>query len=142
MKTNSFTSGVSGWKLAFKGEAMSDAETRKTLSIIALALLIGYYLFKIVVLQHLALGLLILTAFPNPVSKMLARAWLKFSEIIGRINSRILLTLTYFTVLVPVALLYRPFNRKTIEYFNGKNLDSYFITPDRNFSREFFEKSW
>jgi hypothetical protein len=121
---------------------MSDAETRKTLSIIALALLIGYYLFKIVILQHLALGLLILTAFPNPLAKMLARAWLKFSETLGRINSRILLTLTYFTVLVPVALLYRPFNRKTIDYFNGKKLDSYFMTPDRNFSREFFEKSW
>jgi len=121
---------------------MSDAETRKTLSIIALALLIGYYLFKIAVLQHIALGLLILTVFPNPVAKMLARAWLKFSEIIGHINSRILLTLTYFTVLVPVAVLYRTFNRKTVDYFAGKKLDSYFITPDKDFSREFFEKTW
>ncbi len=121
---------------------MSDAEIRKTLSIVALALLIGHYLFNVVVLQHIALGLLILTVFPNPVAKMLARAWIKFSETIGHVNSRILLTLIYFVVLVPVALLYRVFNRKTTDYFAGRKLDSCFISSDRNFSRESFEKTW
>jgi hypothetical protein len=121
---------------------MSDAETTKTLTVVALALLIGYYLFKVVVLLHIVLVLLFLMAFPNPVGKLLAGAWLKFSEIIGHINSRIILTLIYYFVLVPVSLLYRIFNKTTVAYFNGKKPDSYFINSDRTFSKQSFEKTW
>jgi hypothetical protein len=121
---------------------MPTSESSKTLSGIALALMIGYYLFKVEVLLHIVFALSILIVFPNAVSRILATAWLKFSEILGSINSRIILTLIYFVVLVPVSFCYRRFNSKLVEYFAGRNLDSFFIDSNRIYSRETFEKTW
>lgn len=121
---------------------MSNSEASKTLAVIALALLIGYYLFKAVILLHIVLVLLSLTVFPNPLARMLARAWLKFSEIIGHFNSRVLLTLVYFIVLVPVSFLFRIFNKQTVDYFDGKKLDSCFLKREKQYTREIFEKTW
>lgn len=121
---------------------MSNAENSKTLTSIALMLMIGYYLFKIALLLHIVLVLLFLVAFPNRVSRIMTKCWLKFSEIIGHINSRIILTLIYFVVLVPVSFCYRRFNRKIVEYFAGQKLDSFFLDSNRTYGRKMFEKTW
>ena len=121
---------------------MSNADISKTLNIIALALLIGYCTFRINLLLYVVLVLLILIAFPNPISGILAKGWLKFSEFIGHINSNILLTLVYFVVLVPVASLYRVSNKKMVVYFDGRLLQSCFQDSGKGFSREMFEKTW
>jgi hypothetical protein len=121
---------------------MSDAENAKTLTVIALALMIGYYLSKAALLLHLVFILLVLVAFPNPASRILSKGWLKFSEILSRINSRIILTLIYFVVLVPVSFFFRRLNPKIVEYFAGENLDSLFLDSNRTYDREMFEKTW
>jgi len=121
---------------------MTNAESSKTLSVIALALMVSYYLFKIEVLLHIVFALVFLIVFPNRVSKTMATAWLKFSEVLGRVNSKIILTMIYFVVLVPVAFCYRRFNRNLVDYFAGRNLDSFYVDSNRIYSRESFEKTW
>jgi hypothetical protein len=121
---------------------MSIAENSKTLTSIALVLMIGYYLFNIALLLHIILVLLFLVVFPNRVSGILAKSWLKFSEIIGTINSKIILTLIYFVVLVPVSFCYRRFNRKIVDYFSGQKQNSFFLDSHRIYNREMFEKTW
>jgi hypothetical protein len=126
----------------FLGERMSNAESSKTLSGVALALMVGHYLFKTPVLLHLVLALLFLIAFPNRVSKILAGGWLKFGEALGVVNSKIILTAIYFLVLVPVSFCYRRLNPKVIAYYKGKDLDSFFIDSTTVFTKENFEKTW
>lgn len=121
---------------------MTNAESSKTLSVIALALMVGYYLFKVEILLHIVFALIFLIVFPNRISKTLATAWLKFSEFLGRVNSKIILTMIYFVVLVPVSFCYRRFNRNLVDYFAGRNLDSFYVDSNRIHSRESFEKTW
>ena len=121
---------------------MQKSEASKTLTVIALALLVAYYLWDIRVLLHGVAVLLFLAAFPNRVSRFIAASWLRFSELIGGVNSRVLLTLVYFLVLVPVSFFYRRFNRKMVDYFAGRNLESCFLDSTRNYDREMFEKTW
>jgi len=59
-----------------------------------------------------ALGLLVLAIIGGPVPKNIASAWLKFAEILGKINSTIILSIIYIIFLTPVALLFRIFNKK------------------------------
>lgn len=121
---------------------MQNGESSKTLSGIALALMAGHYLFKSEVLLQAVLILLFLAAFPTRFSRTVAHGWLRLGEALGKINSRIILTMIYFLVLVPVAFCYRRLNRKAVEYYEGKNHDSYFKKSDREFTGAFFEKTW
>jgi hypothetical protein len=121
---------------------MSNDQCSKTLSSVALVLVIGRYLFKSELLLHLGLGLLFLAVFPNPLSRAIARAWLALSEILGLVNSKIILTVIYCVVLVPVSFCYRKLNRKTVDYFAGRNVDSFFLAADRSYSPDSFEKTW
>lgn len=121
---------------------MSNAESSKTLSVIALALLVGYYLFEAPALLPAVGVLLFLAVFPNPLSRMLAQLWLCFSELLGRVNSKVILTLIYYLVLVPVAFLYRMRNRKTVDYFQARNQSTFFVDAPTSYRREIFEKTW
>jgi len=121
---------------------MSNAESSKALSGVALALMVGFYLFKSELLLHAVLALLFLVAFPSRVSRTLAGGWLRFGELLGQVNSKIILTLIYFVVLVPVSFCYRQLNRKTVDYFSGRNRDSFFVDPDRSYDKAAFEKTW
>ena len=121
---------------------MSNAESSKILAGIAVVLMIGYYIFKMELLLHIVLALLVLAAFPTRVSVFLAKNWIKFSDAIGYVNSRVILTLIYFVVLVPLSVLYKRFNREILAYFRGDKRDSYFLGPDRIYTKEMFEKIW
>ena len=121
---------------------MSHADSSKTLNILATALLIGYYLFKIPQLLYIVLLLLVLNTFHNPLATLIARGWLKFSEIIGAFNSRIILTVVYYGVLVPIATLYRVFNKDKVDYFRGNKLPSYFRDTVKSYDQGMFEKPW
>lgn len=121
---------------------MRNDESSKTLSGIALALMAGYYLFKNEVVLLAVLTLLFLAAFPTRLSRSMAHAWLRLGEALGKINSKIILTMIYFLVLVPVAFCYRRLNRKAVEYHEGKNHDSFYKESDREFTGAFFEKTW
>jgi hypothetical protein len=50
----------------------------------------------------LALGL-----FAKPVARRITQAWLAFSEVLGAVNSRILLGAIFYLFLTPIALLAR-----------------------------------
>ncbi|KAA0991567.1 SxtJ family membrane protein [Dyadobacter aurulentus] len=64
---------------------------------------------------------------------LLVKGWLRFAEILGAVNGRILLTLIFFLVLLPVAIIAR-WNRK--DPLMLQNEDSGSVYTDRNHSYE------
>ena len=69
--------------------------------------------------------------------------WHKLAELLGYINSRILLTLIFFIFLVPVAFLSRIFSGNPLLLKKRPNADdSYFESRNHEYTSEDFENVW
>jgi hypothetical protein len=90
---------------------------------------------------YVALGLLLTALFVKPLAKALSRVWMKFAELLGSFNSKVILTLAFYLFLTPLALLYRIFNKNPLSLKPDQRA-SLFVTRDHVYSKADFEKMW
>jgi len=76
------------------------------------------------ILSFLGLCLLL---FPAPLRPIYV-AWLKFAHFIGRTSTTIILTLTYYLVITPTALVRRLFGGSPLPTSPDKKISSYWVT--------------
>ena len=84
----------------------------ETIGVLALACLVAGHLLRhrpLAGRAFLAAASLLLAVglFVKPAALAVARAWLKFAEVLGAVNSRILLGAIFYLFLTPIALLAR-----------------------------------
>jgi hypothetical protein len=91
---------------------------------------------------YVALVLLLVALFVKPLAKVISRAWMKFAEVLGTFNSKLILSLVFFLFLTPLALLYRIFNKNPLNLQPGQETDTLFVTRDHVYSKDDFEKMW
>ena len=72
----------------------------------------GGSLEVIKVWMEAGVGLLIIGLFIGPLAVFIAQLWLKLAQLVGAVMSRLLLTLVFFVVLLPIALLRRALARR------------------------------
>ena len=122
---------------------MKRTETLKTLIALAAAALAAYLLAGRSWLLYTAFALLLLGLADNPLARWISACWLKLGEWLGFINSRLILSLLFYLVLTPVALLYRLFNKRAVAHFTSDPGGTLFedVPPDA-VSKESFEKTW
>jgi ABC-type sulfate transport system permease subunit len=121
---------------------MQWIDSLKTLNILALAALVFYFITNSAWLVWAALVILALASFDNILARVLSKGWLKFSEYLGIVMSKVVLTLVFYVFLVPVALLYRLFNKEISSHFRNKNRPSFFTAIKQPFSKKSFENPW
>lgn len=122
---------------------MTKTETLKTLNVLALAAMAFYLLFQKPWLLYVCAFFLIIALTDNRVARLTAGAWMKLAELLGNINSRIILGLVFYLFLTPLALFYRVFNRPAASHFTADTKDTLFEDiPAADYSRESFEKLW
>jgi hypothetical protein len=114
----------------------------KTLNMLALAALVFYFITNSAWLVWVALVLLALALFDNPLARILTKGWLKFSEALSIVMSKVILTLVFYIFLVPVALLYRLFNKEISSHFRNGDKPSIFAETKQPFSKKSFENPW
>lgn len=91
---------------------------------------------------YTALALMLVALFVKPLARTISRAWMKFAEVVGTFNSRLILSLVFYLLLTPLALLYRAFNRNPLSIKPGQEDGSLFVTRDHVYSKTDFEKMW
>ena len=91
---------------------------------------------------YAALVLLLLALFVKPLARILSRSWMKFAEVLGTFNSKLILSLTFFLFLTPLAVLYRIFNKNSLHLKPGQETDTLFVTREHVYSKADFEKMW
>lgn len=121
---------------------MNRLAISKTLNVLAAALLIAYLIFGADWLLGIAVVICLGNAFESRLTAALARYWIRFGLFLGRINSRIILTILFFGVLTPLAYLYRLFNREKADHFLANKRQSYFDDARKTYRPEDFEKPW
>lgn len=114
----------------------------KTINVLTLAVLIAYLIFSAPWLLWVAVFLTLGNAFESRITGAIAVYWMKFAVALGAFNSKLILTLTFYFILTPLAFIYRIFNRDIVNYFQIKNRESYFEDINKIYTKEDFEKIW
>lgn len=120
---------------------MDRAKTRETLLVLTGALVVFYLIFPIVWLLYIAVLLAALGAFFPKHAVWIALGWMKLSGAIGFVVSRILLTLIFFGILWPVAMLYRLFSKDPLQ-LKKTSENSYYCERNHAYTPADFEKPW
>lgn len=102
---------------------------------LALSLITGRPAYIWPALALLASGLIL-----KPLAEIIARGWLKFSEIIGGFSNTVILTLLFVVVLTPMALLFRLFTKNPLAIIRDGSATSYFHERNHTFSAEDLDK--
>jgi uncharacterized membrane protein len=116
-------------------------KSKETMLVITVALLICYLVFKSAFWLYLALGTGVIGVLSFTLSTIIDRVWTKLSVVLGEINNTILLTVTFFLIVTPVALIRKLTGRKHI-LSHQKKASSYFSTRDHLYKKEDLEKLW
>lgn len=85
---------------------------------------------------EVGVGLLIIGLFISPLAVCIAQLWLKLAQLIGAVMSRVLLTLVFFLVLLPIALLRRALARRNeLQLKRGTDGGSYYTEEVKTYTR-------
>jgi len=120
---------------------MADRELYKSASI----MLVGFSLIGIItnsfvfasIFRLISLLLLLLFVISKVASHGIIEAWNKFGELLGWINSRLLLGTMFYVVFTPIGLL-----RKLISPKNQNEIGTTFVTSPQVYNKEYFSKLW
>ena len=121
---------------------MDRIDTLKTITVLSVVLIGAYLIFGSRWLIWAALLLSLGNAFESRITAAIARYWMKFAAVLGRFNSRLILTMTYFLVLTPVAFFFRLFNSPLVDHFRANKRASYFDALNKTYRKSDFEKMW
>lgn len=123
------------------GEIMEPVQkTKAQLTIVTgFALLSVIFHIKFLLFTAIAVGLLSLI-FPSG-GDIIVKIWARISDILGSINSKIILSFVYLFILLPVSLLYRLFNKNLLQR-DKVDRDTYFSPRDYKYTAQDFEKIW
>jgi hypothetical protein len=114
----------------------------ETLGVISTFFLILNVITHRQVFVYSALALMLVALFLKPLARVISRGWMKFAEVVGTFNSKLILSLVFYLLLTPLALLYRAFNRNPLSIKPGQEEGSLFVTRDHVYSKTDFEKMW
>lgn len=87
----------------------------KSLLVIVVGLLVFYLIFNNAYFIYASVAIGGLSLLIPTVGKGINWVWFKIAEVLGWINSRILLSLLYYIFLTPISLLYRIFKKNSLD---------------------------
>ena len=113
-------------------------ETIATLAFICVVsgLILRYQLLFYIALCFLSVGL-----FLKRLSFKIAQIWLKFANLLGKINTAVILALIFFLILTPVAFFYRILHGDFMN-IKRKKKTTYWIKREHKYTLLDFEKTW
>ena len=120
----------------------------ETVGVLALACLVAGHLLRHRPLAgkgFLAAATLLLAVglFVKPAARLLALAWLRFAEVLGAVNSRILLGAIFYLFLTPIALLARLFRGDFLHLARRTGAErSYWQARDHAYTAKDVGKLW
>ena len=114
----------------------------ETIAVLAAASLVLYYVFKKNGFLLAAFLLLSTGLFFKSAASKISALWLRFAELLGALNTRLLLGLVYFVVLTPIAVAFRRLTRKHANSPRSASDKSYFTVREHTFAAADLEKMW
>lgn len=121
---------------------MKKEEELKTMLVLSLATIVLFLIFRLKVFVFICLGLLVVALFIPKLSLLIAKGWMAFTHCLGKINTKIIIFVSYYICLTPIAILYRLFNKKQVKDFFDKKEGSYFKDVNKKYEKKDLEQLW
>ncbi len=83
----------------------------------------------------------IIGAFFNSIAHWINWLWYKLAELLGAVSSRVLLSIVFFLFLFPIALIYRLFNKDTLQLKKKEN-GSYWTSRSKVYEKKDLADMW
>jgi len=93
------------------------------------------------VFARIGVSLLLLLVLLPSAARLLASLWMFFTQWLGFINARILLSLVWFIMLLPISLIYRIFV-KDLRFNPKAPADSNFVDKNKLNGKKDLENMW
>jgi hypothetical protein len=122
---------------------MANKKTSSDLTVLTIVVgfLILYVVYKADFLLFTSLIIGLLGVFSSYLSMKIHLCWMKISNLLGFIFPKLLLTILYYCVLVPISLLSRIVQKEDPLQLKN-NRKSTFKNVSTTFDANFFEKIW
>lgn len=115
-------------------------KTYNTILVIVTGLLVFYLIFENEWFVYSAVSIGVLSLLSAKIAELIVKAWFGIAQVLGYINSRIILSVIFFLILFPLSLLSRLTGKPALQI---KRQDgSYFTDRNHLFLKEDFEKPW
>jgi len=121
---------------------MNKEQELKVMVVLSLAFLAAFFIFKIKVLAIGCMLLLLLALVGGKSSVFIAKSWMSFAHILGKINTKILIGISYYFCLTPIAFIFRLFNKKDVSDFFNKRDDTCFKDTNKKYTKKDLETLW
>ncbi len=122
---------------------ITEADKAKAQLVIVTGLVVIYFIFKSrypwMLYAAAVIGVLCI-AIPI-VGDWIVKGWFKIAEILGAINGRILLSIIFFVILFPIAVLSR-MGRKNPLSLRSENKDSAFSERNHRYTAKDLDQVW
>lgn len=119
---------------------MKLAPKNSVITIAVLLLIVFLYTNQYIVIW-LALSLLLLNLLSTRFTMAIDFFWSKIIWVLGLIMPKIILTIIFFLILTPIALLSRIFGKKDILKLKNR-YKSLFVDSNNQIDKSYFEKLW
>lgn len=119
---------------------MKREKKLESVLVISAGFLLLFIIFKINLFLIVAFWVSFLGSISKLFTNGLTWVWFKIAEILGWINTRILLITVFFVVLFPMALIMRLRGKSSIQL--NKNKSSYYSNRDHIYTAEDLENVW
>lgn len=116
-----------------------DPSTPKTQLVIVTGLLVLAAIFQNEGFAYVAL-IIGIASFISPLGNRIVWGWYKLAEGLGWFNSRVLLSIVYYLIVTPIALLFRLFGNDPLLLKDKKG--SMFIFKEHTYTKEDLENPW
>ena len=115
----------------------------ETLAVLAAACMVGGLVFGARAFVWASLALLLIGLLFRRPARMLAGMWLGLGAVLGGLNSKILLTVVYCLVLVPIAFIHRRIRGNPMNLERSHDArSSYWTIRDHRFEPRDIERPW
>lgn len=115
-------------------------EMRKVQLVIVTGLLFLHFVFKKTSLLNISLLLGLIFLFVPRIGNWIVLLWFKMAEVLGWFNSRILLSMVYFMVVVPVSFFFKLFHKDPLSLKNYPS--SLYTERNHTYTSKDLENIW
>lgn len=119
---------------------MKQINSGRTILTIVVGFLMLFLFFEKNWMIYAALAIGVLSLVSIFMSDWIVKIWYGIARILGFVNSRILLSVIYYIILLPLSLVNKLSTKQAV--ILNKGLKSYFVERNHRYIKEDFEKPW
>lgn len=117
-----------------------QSKNLEALLVIVTGFLVLYFVFDTRIFLFVALAVGLISIFIKPLAFLLAKAWFKIGDLLGWIVSKVVLSVMFYVLLFPLALLHNLFNKNTMQLKNTSK--SMWKLRDHIYIENDFKNTW